>query len=160
MPADQKRVNLFGASYVPDKHYHTGFPYVSVTEASSAITSRSSKSYQCRYASATANRCPVLMFRQITSSTSLAIRSADEAEEVGMATMTRCGFIVRILVTAASMVYPDARPSSVRITHFFVRSGNGLPVANLAIRSRIFRRVAAIAVSTSFCDSPSVLRSC
>ena len=99
-----------------------------------------------------------VMFRQISRSTSAATRSAEDAEAVGTATIMRAGPEVRILCIAASMVNPDASPSSTRMVVFPARSGNGLPLVNRAIRSCTFFLVKATAASTSPCDSPSASR--
>ena len=129
------------------------------TLANSDITSRSSRSYHRWYASATANRALLRMLRQTSSSACRATSSADDADAVGTATTMRAGCIARILSSAASIVKPDASPSSVRMTDFPASVGNGLPAVYRAIRPCTFRRVAAIAASTCTCDSPSAARS-
>jgi hypothetical protein len=91
----------------------------------------------------------LLIFRQTALVYFSATRSADEAEAVGTATTIRADPEVRILCIAASMVNPDASPSSTRMVVFPVRSGNVLPPVNCSIRSRTFFLVSATAASTS-----------
>jgi hypothetical protein len=71
----------------------------------------------------------------------------------------RAGFFVRMLLIAASIVNPEARPSSVKMTVLPVRSGMGRPCRNTWIRSSTFLCVAATAISTSSCRKPRASRS-
>ena len=83
---------------------------------------------------------------------------ADAADAVGTAAMIRAGLLSRRLCIAASIVNPDARPSSTRITVFPAGSGaNRVPVKR-ATRSLTFFLVSAIASSTSGARRPSAER--